>query len=91
LYKNESELKICRDLITEFETLSKYNNITNFEVDYKKYIQDVNQHQEHSNQIEDKDYFAQLTFFEIIVLTYLQSGLSVLDVDSHLEYTLKPD
>ncbi|HFE5888102.1 TPA: SbcC/MukB-like Walker B domain-containing protein, partial [Staphylococcus aureus] len=54
LNKNESELKICRDLITEFETLSKYNNITNFEVDYKKYIQDVNQHQEHSNQIEDK-------------------------------------
>ncbi|HHQ7926005.1 TPA: SbcC/MukB-like Walker B domain-containing protein, partial [Staphylococcus aureus] len=54
LNKNESELKICRNLITEFETLSKYNNITNFEVDYKKYIQDVNQHQEHSNQIEDK-------------------------------------
>ncbi|WP_239059427.1 AAA family ATPase, partial [Staphylococcus aureus] len=54
LNKNESELKLCRDLITEFETLSKYNNITNFEVDYKKYIQDVNQHQEHSKEIEDK-------------------------------------
>ncbi|MCW1263821.1 AAA family ATPase, partial [Staphylococcus aureus] len=54
LNKNESELKLCRNLITEFETLSKYNNITNFEVDYKKYVQDVNQHQEHSNQIEDK-------------------------------------
>ncbi|WP_262369050.1 SMC family ATPase, partial [Staphylococcus aureus] len=54
LNKNESELKICRDLITEFETLSKYNNITNFEVDYKKYIQDVNQHQEHAKEIEDK-------------------------------------
>ncbi len=54
LNKNESELKICRDLITEFETLSKYNNITNFEVDYKKYVQDVNQHQEHSKEIEDK-------------------------------------
>ncbi|HCZ8181140.1 TPA: SMC family ATPase, partial [Staphylococcus aureus] len=26
LNKNESELKLCRDLITEFETLSKYNN-----------------------------------------------------------------
>lgn len=54
LNKNESELKLCRDLITEFETLSKYNNITNFEVDYKRYVQDVNQHQEHSKQIEDK-------------------------------------
>ena len=54
LNKNESELKLCRNLITEFETLSKYNNITNFEVDYKKYVQDVNQHQENSNQIEDK-------------------------------------
>ncbi|HHG6147954.1 TPA: SbcC/MukB-like Walker B domain-containing protein, partial [Staphylococcus aureus] len=54
LNKNESELKLCRDLITEFETLSKYNNITNFEVDYKKYVQDVNQHQELLNQIEDK-------------------------------------
>ncbi|QOJ76051.1 SMC family ATPase [Staphylococcus aureus] len=54
LNKNESELKICRDLITEFETLSEYNNITNFEVDYKKYVQDVNQHQEHSKEIEDK-------------------------------------
>ncbi len=54
LNKNESELKLCRDLITEFETLSKYNNITNFEVDYKKYVQDVNQHQEHSKEIEDK-------------------------------------
>ncbi|MFZ8180756.1 SbcC/MukB-like Walker B domain-containing protein, partial [Staphylococcus aureus] len=51
---NESELKLCRDLITEFETLSKYNNITNFEVDYKKYVQDVNQHQELSKEIEDK-------------------------------------
>ncbi|WP_237773018.1 AAA family ATPase, partial [Staphylococcus aureus] len=54
LNKNESELKLCRDLITEFETLSKYNNITNFEVDYKKYVQDVNQHQELSKEIEDK-------------------------------------
>lgn len=54
LNKNESELKLCRDLITEFETLSKYNNITNFEMDYKKYVQDVNQHQELSKEIEDK-------------------------------------
>ncbi len=54
LNKKESELKLCRDLITEFETLSKYNNITNFEVDYKKYVQDVNQHQELSKEIEDK-------------------------------------
>ncbi len=54
LNKNESDLKLCRDLITEFETLSKYNNITNFEVDYKKYVQDVNQHQELSKEIEDK-------------------------------------
>ncbi|GAB5799217.1 hypothetical protein JMUB7524_27240 [Staphylococcus aureus] len=27
---------------------------TNFEVDYKKYVQDVNQHQELSKEIEDK-------------------------------------
>ncbi len=34
-------------IITEFETLSKYNNITNFEVDCGNILfEDVNEHQE---------------------------------------------
>ncbi|MBE5674083.1 SMC family ATPase, partial [Staphylococcus sp. SS35] len=57
--RNESELKLSQQLIIEFETLSEYHDISGFEVDYDKCLQEVNAHQELAKQIENK--LAQLT------------------------------
>lgn len=52
--RNESELKLSQQLIIEFETLSEYHDISDFEADYNRSIQEVNAHQELSKQIENK-------------------------------------
>ena len=52
--RNESELKLSQQLIIEFETLSEYRDISGFEADYNKSVQEVNTHQELSKQIENK-------------------------------------